>query len=105
MVVTFRPASGSITTQATEEVTTEVAGEVTAEVAKLLSLSSRPVSRHDLQKAFGLRHDEHFREAYLVPALAAGLIEMTIPDKPNSRLQKYRLTAKGQAWLKRQPKS
>jgi hypothetical protein len=24
---------------------------------------------------------------------------MTIPDKPNSRLQKYRLTAKGRTWL------
>lgn len=30
------------------------------------------------------------------------LIEYTLPEKPNSRLQKYRLTETGRAWLKSQ---
>ncbi len=42
---------------------------------------------------------EHQAEHYLKPALDDGLIEMTIPDKLNSRLQKYRLTDKGRQWL------
>ena len=41
-----------------------------------------------------------FEQLYLAPALEAGLIERTIPDKPNSRLQQYRLTEKGRSVLK-----
>ena len=37
------------------------------------------------------------QERYLEPALAEGLVELTIPDKPKSRLQRYRLTEKGKA--------
>ena len=36
-----------------------------------------------------------FRKKYIYPLLDAGVIQMTIPDKPNSRNQKYQLTAKG----------
>jgi hypothetical protein len=36
---------------------------------------------------------ENFRKSYLVPVLNARLIEMTVLDKHNSRMQKYRLTA------------
>ena len=36
-----------------------------------------------------------FRNQVLNPMLDAGLLEMTIPDKPTSRNQRYRLTSKG----------
>jgi len=39
-----------------------------------------------LQEALKLRDRKNFRDTYLAPALADGLIEMTIPGKPNSRL-------------------
>ncbi len=72
--------------------------EVTGEVERLLAaLVGHPMARKDIQAALGLRHEDHFRKAYLVPALGLGLVEMTIPDKPNSRLQKYRLTTAGRA--------
>ena len=48
---------------------------------------------------FFARSANRGNERYLKPALIAELIEMTLADKPNSRLQKYRLTAKGQRWL------
>jgi ATP-dependent DNA helicase RecG len=60
------------------------------------------MTRREIQGALNLRDDEHFRLAYLQPALSAGLIEMTIPDKPTSRLQRYRLTDKGKALAGRQ---
>ncbi len=40
------------------------------------------MTRQELQRALGLKDDEHFRKAYLQVALDTGVIEMTIPDKP-----------------------
>ena len=54
------------------------------------------MKRQEIQAASGLKHEDHFREKYLKPAIAASTIETTIPDKPRSSKQKYRLTGKGQ---------
>lgn len=45
----------------------------------------------------GLKDRMHFTKEYLQPALEVGLVEMTIPDKPKSIKQKYRITAAGMA--------
>ena len=57
------------------------------------------MSRRELRERLALKSDDNFRQLYLVPALTAGLLRMTIPDKPNSRLQKYLLSPEGSAVL------
>ncbi len=80
--------------------TPEATPEVTPEV-RLLSVLDGERTRQQLKEALGLKDDEHFRKAYLLPALEAGLVEMTIPDKPRSSKQKYRLTDKGRQMMAR----
>ena len=57
------------------------------------------MSREALQDLLHLQDRKSFRARYLRPALADEFIEMTIPDKPNSPLQRYRITEKGRQWL------
>lgn len=40
-----------------------------------------------------------FRNKYINPLIAEGLLAMTVPDRPNSRLQKYYTTEKGKRLL------
>jgi transcriptional regulator with GAF, ATPase, and Fis domain len=68
-------------------------------VFRLIRKLKGGMNRKALQAALGLKDTEHFRKSYIQPALEAGLIEMTIPDKPRSKKQKYRLTEKGQKKL------
>jgi len=75
----------------------EVTGEVTGEVLRLIAVLEGDMKRQEIQEQLDLKHEDHFREAYLVPALTAGVIEMTIPDKPKSSKQRYRLTALGKS--------
>mgnify|MGYP006287906663 CR=1 FL=1 len=83
----------------TPEVTQEVTQEVTP-VVRLLGVISGDMSRKEIQNLLNLKDEEHFRTSYLLPAIEAGLIEMTIPDKPTSSKQRYRITEKGMKRIK-----
>ena len=56
----------------------------------LLSLldSCGALSNTEIRKGLDLKDRKHVGERYLEPALAEGLVELTIPDKPKSSLQK-----------------
>ncbi len=71
----------------------------TPQVVAILRGAEGFQSRSELQDAAGLKDREHFRGAYLEPLLAAGWIEMGIPDKPRSSKQRYRTTAAGKRIL------
>lgn len=72
--------------------TEQVREQVTVQVEKLLAaLDNETLSARELLNRLGLKHRPTFATNYLRPALELGLIEMTIPDKPNSNRQKYRV--------------
>lgn len=71
--------------------TDQVADQLTDQVKALLAaLANATLSATEIMQRLGLSHRPTFRRNYLDPALAANLIARTHPDKPNSRLQKYR---------------
>ena len=53
----------------------------------------------DLMKMAGRSNRTKFRDQVLKPLLTAGLVEMTIPDKPTSSKQQYRITEQGKRYI------
>jgi len=81
---------------ATDPVADPVADPVERVVTVVGGLSLAP---SEIQKLLRLKHRPTFRANYLRPALERGLVEMTLPAKPSSRLQQYRLTGAGKSRL------
>jgi hypothetical protein len=94
-----KPFTPPVDQPVTGQVAGQVAGQVTEEVRRVVLVLRGEQSRKHLQDGLFLKGRANFEERYLKPAIEAGLVEPTVPDKPNSRLQKYRLTAKGRAVL------
>ena len=53
------------------------------------------MSRRDILHVLGLGDHKSLRQRYLLPTLQGGFVEMTRPDTPNARNQRYRLTSRG----------
>ncbi len=77
-----------------DEISVQISEEnehLSEEVKKLLEVMEYdiPYTSKALMEKLGLKSREGFRRNYLHPAVEANLIRMTIPDKPNSRNQRY----------------
>ncbi len=88
------------TDQVTPHDTPQVTPHDTPQVEQLIKIMNGEINRDELQDLLGLKDREHFRKSYIIAALSQGFIEMTIPEKPKSKNQKYRLTEKGLAFQK-----
>ena len=77
--------------RSTDQDSDQVTDQDKTPTARLLSvLGDDTLSAAELMDRLGLSHKPTFRKNYLNPALEQELIERTIPDKPNSRNQRYR---------------
>ena len=91
-----------ITEQARRQVKHEVQHQVelsAVQLAALKSLHDKTLSRKEIFALIGMNGDSRSFKRHIEPLLTEGLIGMTIPDKPNSSLQKYRLIDKGIALM------
>lgn len=70
-------------------------------IPDVLKAATQPLTSAEIQSRVGIKHRETFQRNYLDVLLSEGWLERTIPDKPRSRLQKYRLTDKGTALIGR----
>lgn len=57
----------------------------------ILAIKQEDYTLAELMQLMGLNHRATFQKNYLNPPIEAGLIKRTIPDKPKSPKQRYRL--------------
>ncbi len=85
-----------ILTEKLKDLTAQVTAQV---IAQVVLYCREPRATKEIMGILELKHWKTFRSNYLQPLLDNGWLEMTVPDKPTSSKQKYRLTAKGRELL------
>jgi len=71
------------------------------ELTVLRQLEKAAASRAEIMSALGITNQTRAFQRHVEPLIEAGLVERTIPDKPTSRLQRYRITDAGRTYLNR----
>ncbi len=91
-----------LTEQTTQQVEAQVEAqvEVQVEVQVISLLMDKSLSSGEIAKNLGHKQLSGNLRKVIPQLRERGIIEFTLPDKPNSRLQKYRLTEKGKALQK-----
>ena len=80
---------------AVREATPQETPQVSPQVERLLRVLDEEMSGREVLEVLGLRDRKWLRQGYLRPALDGGLVEMTRPESPSARNQRYRLTPAG----------
>ncbi|MDP2791189.1 MAG: hypothetical protein Q8O15_05465, partial [Rectinemataceae bacterium] len=70
----------------TPPVTPHVAGE---RALSILLYCVEPRTREEIQIMLGIKNKKYFLQEILKPLVSTGCLSLTIPQKPNSRFQKY----------------
>ena len=86
--VTVRP-SLSLNLVISEEKVTKSVTKFTETVNDIIAFCSTPRSMTEIMEHIGLKHRYNVKHRYIDPLIDSGVLMMTIPDKPNSRNQKY----------------
>jgi predicted HTH transcriptional regulator len=105
---TFIEASGAVTVTFKAEVVADLGralsqvgpkSVLSAAQVQVLEIASVARSLPELMAPSGVKNKTRFRDQVVAPLLDAGLLEMTIPDKPRSSKQQYRISEAGRAAL------
>ncbi len=81
-----------INAQENDQVVTKISDQVVTkmnEKEKLLVFCKEPKKISEIMEYMDFKHRTYFRKNYILPMLESGELKMLIPEKPNSKNQKY----------------
>lgn len=82
--------------QASDQAVQIIESQLNDKVLAILNVLEEPKKRVEILEHIGLRNHSDNREKYLDPLVKLGWIEMTIPEKPTHKDQKYKRTIQGE---------